>query len=107
MVDKILAAIAGFALLIVVGIIGYNEMFKTDVKMVVNLKANEDPFVALKQIVPTDSTVIDVHELDRNKNEYELTVTTKREKMNLLEWIKKSHKVEKAEIKSKIDMGEE
>ena len=102
MVDKILAAIAGIALFIVVSIIGYNEMFVTDVKMIVNLKPNEDPFVALKQIVPTDSTVTSVHEMDRGKNQYELTVTTKREKTNLLEWIKKSHKVEKAEIKSKM-----
>lgn len=102
MVDKILAAIAGLALLIVVGVISYNEMFVTDVKMVINLKQDEDPFIALKQIIPNDSTVIEIREIDRLKNQYELTVSTKREKSNLLEWIIKSHKVEKAEILSKV-----
>jgi hypothetical protein len=102
MVDKILAAIAGLALLIVVSVISYNEVFVNDVKVIVNLKQDEDPFIALKQIVPTDSKVVEIREIDRLKNQYELTVSTKREKTNLIEWIKKSHKVEKVEIKSKM-----
>lgn len=105
MVDKILAAIAGLALLVVVGIIGYNELLVSDVKMIVNLKQDADPFVAIKQIVPADSTVVEVRQVDRTNNQYELTVATKREKLNLLEWIKKSHKVEQVEIKSNFPTG--
>lgn len=102
MIDKILAAIAVLALLIVVGAIGYNEMFLKNVEMIVNLKENEDPFVAIKQIIPNDSTLIEIKEIDKSKNEYILTVSTKREKANLLEWMKLSHKVEKVEILSKL-----
>jgi|688.fasta_scaffold55069_10 hypothetical protein len=102
MVDRVLAAIACLALLIVVGVIGYNELYVSDVQVIVNLKEDEDPFMVLRQLVPNDSKVTEIREIDREKNKYELTVSTKREKLNLLEWIKKSHKIENVEIKAKM-----
>jgi hypothetical protein len=98
MTDKILAGMAALALLIVVGTIGYNEWAQQEVSVVVNLKNNEDPFVAIRQIIPVDSTIMDIRELNRENNQYFLKVKTKRAKVNLLEWFMQSSKVENAEI---------
>ncbi len=100
MIDKILACLTGLVFLVVVSGICYTEMYRDDVKIVVNLKQNEDPFVAFKQIVPTDSSVKEVRSVNRNKNQYEIIVSTKRKKTNLLEWFRQSYRVESAEIKS-------
>lgn len=98
MTDKILAGIAALALLIVVGTIGYNEWAQQEISVIVNLKENEDPFVAIRQIMPVDSKITDIRELSRDENKYFLTIKTKRAKVNLLEWFMKSSKVENAEI---------
>lgn len=98
MTDKILAGIAALALLIVVGTISYNEWAQQEVSVIVSLKENEDPFVAIRQIMPVDSKITDIRELDRSENKYFLTVKTKRAKSNLLEWFMKSSKVENAEV---------
>jgi hypothetical protein len=98
MTDKILAGIAALVLLVVVGTIGYNEFYQQEVSVIVKLKENEDPFVAIRQIMPVDSKITDIRQIDRNENEYYLKIKTKRAKLNLLEWFMKSSKVENAEI---------
>lgn len=102
MVDKILAGIAALALLIVVGVIGYNEFSYQQITVLVSLKENEDPLLAIKQIMPLDSRITNIQEIDHIKNQYVLTVTTKRAKGNLLEWLLRSSRVENAEIQSKL-----
>jgi|688.fasta_scaffold1377260_1 hypothetical protein len=98
MYDKILAWIATIILVFIVCFIGYNEYVQENVKFFVELKQGEDPFSALKQIVPYDSSIKEVKELDKKNNEYEITVSTKRKKSNLLEYLLKSHKVQNAEL---------
>ena len=98
MIDKILAGIAVFALVVVLGIIGYDEFLKQEMTVIVELKQGEDPFVAIRQIVPMDSSIKEVREVDRNKNEYSMIVTTKRKKKALLEWFNNSHRVENVKI---------
>lgn len=92
--DKILCAISAITLLVVVGMIGYKEFNQDHVTVVIDLKQGEDPFVAIKQIVPNDSVVTDVRELNRTKNQYEMTVVTKRQRAGLLEWLRSSSRVE-------------
>lgn len=101
MAEKILAAIAALTLFIVVGVIGYQEIATHKVTVDVQLKKGEDPFQTIRSIVPSGSTVIDVREVDREKNEYQLTVSTKQKKPSLLEWLRKSNRVERAEECSK------
>jgi hypothetical protein len=100
--DKILAGIACLALLVTLGTIGYNEFAQQEIKVVVNLKDNEDPFFALRQIVPVDCRLKEIRQIDKTNNQYELTLFTRREKNNLLEWLLKSSRVEEAEIKNKV-----
>jgi hypothetical protein len=98
MIDKILAGIAALALLVVVAIIGYDEYSKQEMTVIVELKQGEDPFVAIRHIVPMDSSIKEVREIDRSKNEYSMIVTTKRKRKALLEWFNNSHRVENVQI---------
>lgn len=100
MIDKILALIASLTLFLVVGIISYNELIKKDVTILVDLQQNEDPFTAIRQIVPSDSHIKKVQAINREKNQYSVVVTTKRPSKSLIEWFTKSYRVEKAEIKN-------
>lgn len=95
--EKIFALLAGLALLSVVGTIGYMEYTTDRVTVAVDLKQGEDPFKALKSIVPADSTVVGIRELDHAKNKYEVVVTTRRQRATLIEWIRSSSRVEGAE----------
>jgi hypothetical protein len=45
-----------------------------------------------------DSSIKEVREVDRSKNEYSMIVTTKRKKKALLEWFNNSHRVENVKI---------
>lgn len=95
MLEKILAAVAAIALFVVVGTIAVNEFYQDEVKVVIDFKQGEDPFRAVRQIVPADSVVTDVKEIDRSRNEYQLTVKTKRHRQSLLDWLRSSSKVER------------
>jgi hypothetical protein len=96
--DKILSAIAACTLFIVIGMLIYNELNISKVTVNVQLKQGVDPFLAVKQIVPENTTLIDVKELNRSTNEYQITVKTRKDKDNLLRWIRSSKKVEKVEV---------
>jgi hypothetical protein len=97
MTEKILAILASVALFGVIGTIAYQEIYTENVIVGVQLKVGEDPFSVIKSIVPADSTLIEVKELDRAKNMYEVTVATKRHRHKLLEWMRKNRQVEKVE----------
>lgn len=99
MLEKILCAVAAAALFVVVGTIAFNEFNQDQVVVVVDLKPGEDPFNAIRQIVPSDSTVTEVKEVNRSRNEYQLTVKTKRQRAGLLEWLRSSSRVERVEEK--------
>lgn len=99
MIEKILAAVAVLALFLVIGAIIHNEFFQNEVTIMVDLKQGEDPFVAIRHIVPSDSAISSVRQINPHMNQYELIVRTKREKQNLLEWLTRSHRVEQAELK--------
>lgn len=99
MLERISAFVAALILIFVVGTIGYRELAATDVNVIVQLKKGEDPALALKQIMPADASLREVLELDRGNNEYMLTVKTHRKRQGLLDWLRSSSRVQKAEIK--------
>jgi hypothetical protein len=98
MVDKAFSIIALLSLAIIAGIIGYNEIATKNVKVVIDLEKDYDVFTVSKKIIPNDCNIIEIKEIDKFNNQYEITISTKAKKTNLLEWIINSHQVKKAEI---------
>lgn len=86
-IEKVLAVVAVVVLFIVAGMATYDKLGKHDVTVVVKLGVSEDPFVKLPQVVPGDSAIRTVREIDRTNNEYVITVTTRKKKKDLLNWI--------------------
>ena len=97
MTGKILTLLAALTLFSVVGTIAYTEYTTNRVTVAVDLKQGEDPFKALKAIIPADSTVVGIRELDHAKNKYEVIVKTRRQRATLIDWIRSSSRVEGAE----------
>lgn len=97
-IEKILTGISIGVLLWVAGLATYDKCYQQDYTVVVRLNQNEDPFVKLPQVMPTDSAIRNVREIDRTKNEYVLTVTTRKKKKDLLDWILGRSGVEDAHI---------
>ncbi len=97
-IEKLLTAIAIIVLIWVTSLAAYDKLCKHDVTLIVRLEQNEDPFVRLPQVVPDDAAIRNVREIDRNKNEYVVTVTTRKKKKDLLDWILGRSGVEDAHI---------
>ncbi len=91
------ATAAAVALFIVVGTITYVEMTTAKVTVDVQLKKGEDPFQTIKAILPPDAHVLNVAEVSRTNNEYKITVSTRRERARLLNWMRSNKCVEKVE----------
>lgn len=98
LMQKILAGIATIMLLLVVGSIIYDQVGKSDITAIVDLKDDQDPFYVLPTLVPRDGSIREVKEINRAKNEYEVTFRT-RYRVGLLEWLLDHKSVENAEIK--------
>lgn len=99
--ERMFAIFAILTFVLVVGWIGYCEFSTSQVTVAVQLKTGEDPFTALKQILPANSSVLAIKEMDRGKNQYQMVVQTRHSKNMFLEWLKSSKKVEKVEDCSK------
>lgn len=97
MFEKLLAMFAAVLLAVVVGLIAYQELCTTKVVVDVTLKKGADPFQTFKTLLPPDSRVVDVKEVDKLHNEYKITVSTRRHRLRLLEWMRSSSRVEKVE----------
>lgn len=93
--EKLIAIFAAICLVTLVGLISYNEISKEEFIVVIDLKSGEDPFFALKNIIPSDSYISSIKEVDKSNNSYELTVITKRNKKFLLDWLQSSSRVDK------------
>lgn len=94
MVSKIYAALACLALMFVVGWLGYQEFNTSNVTVDVQLKQGEDPFSTLMSIMPTNSSVVGVREINRDRNEYEVTVKTLQKKAHFLDRLRNNNRVE-------------
>lgn len=66
--------------------------------MTVRLNESQDPFVKLPQIMPEDTSIKQVREVSKARNEYAVMVKTRRGKKDLLAWIKGVRGVEEARI---------
>lgn len=102
MKEKLLAFIASLTLFLVVGIIFYNEFYQNELKVLVQIKENEDPFAVMRQLMPLDSRIIGIKEINKSSGHYEIVVLTKRNKINILNWIKNNKQIEEVEIKNEL-----
>lgn len=99
MLNKILATTAACVLLFVISLLTYQELSVQQVKVNVQLKKGEDPFLTIRQIVPNDSRLVDVHQVAPESNMYQLTVNCPRRKNpTFLEWLKQNKKIERYEV---------
>lgn len=99
MIDKILAGIAAFVLIIVVAAIGYTEFSKSYITVFISLKEDQDPFVAMQNLMPMDSPITSIRQVNREKNQYILIVKTRRANKNILDWLLKNDKIDNAEVR--------
>ena len=97
MIEKLIAIFSVIALFIVIGTIGYREMSTNQLVVDIQLKKGEDPFKTLKKVVPHNSSILAVRELDRANYKYELVISTHYQKAKLIEIISNNNRVEKAE----------
>lgn len=101
MLDKIFAAIATVLLVLVIGTIGYVELAPSKITVVVQLKEDADPFVTLRTIVPSNSAVTSIKEINHSKHEYEMTVKTHQKQAMVVEWMQNQEKVKKVELRNR------
>ena len=95
-IEKILAWFSVFVLFSIVGLIAY-ESTKNDVTVMIKLQQTQDPFVAIPKIMPEEA-IQTVRQNDRDRNEYRVTVRTRKHGKELLERILKNDSVEEAVI---------
>lgn len=95
-VEKILAVISVSVLLCVGSIAVYDNIGRRDIPIKIRLDKNEDPFVRLKQVIPEEASIRNVRQINGSKNEYSMTINTRKQRKELLEWIKKNRYVEDA-----------
>lgn len=98
--NKLLTIFAGVVLFLIVGTIFYNEAIISEVTMIVQLRSNEDPLVAIKSACEGQCAVRSIHEVDKKENKYEVRVATKKTLPGLLDWFRNNSQIKKVEIKS-------
>jgi len=96
MIEKVLSAVAGLTLIIVVGILSYNELSYTNINVLVNLKKNQNPIEAIKYLVPSDGSITSIKKIEENK--YKFVIRTKKEKNSFFEYFIKNNDLYDAEI---------
>jgi len=96
--EKILA-VTSILILVFVSILAFFEKIgQQDVSVQIRLQEDQDPFVILPQIVPENSSIRLVREIDKSKNKYIMTIRTKKKNKDVLDWILKFGSVEDAQI---------
>jgi hypothetical protein len=94
--EKILAVASVFVLLFVVALATYDKAGKSDVNVRIRLESSQDPFVTLPHIVP--DSIRNVRQIDKDRNEYVVTISTRRNRKDLLDSILRIRGVEDATI---------
>lgn len=97
--EKILAFTSVFVLVLIIGLATYDKFGKTDVNVLITLESSKDPFATLPQIV--HDSIMNVREVDKNRNEYVVTISTRRSRKELLESIMDNKSVKDAKIHHK------
>lgn len=94
--EKILAFTSVFVLILVIGLATYDKIGKSDVNVIITLESNKDPFVTLPQIV--HDSIMNVRQIDKNRNEYVVTISTRKSRKELLKSIMDNQSVKDAKI---------
>lgn len=94
--EKILALTSVLVLVFVVALATYDKAGKSDVDIRIRLEPTQDPFVTLPHVIP--DSIRNVRQIDKDRNEYVVTVNTRRSRKDLLDRILGSNYVEDARI---------
>lgn len=94
--EKILALASVLVLVFVVALATYDKAGKSDVNIRIRLEPTQDPFVTLPHVIP--DSIRNVRQIDKDRNEYVVTVNTRRSRKDLLDRILGSNYVEDAAI---------
>ena len=86
-------------LIFIIGLATYDKVGKSDVNVLITLESSKDPFATLPQIV--HDSIMNVREVDKNRNEYVVTISTRRSRKELLESIMDNKSVKDAKIHHK------
>lgn len=97
-IEKMLAITSIVILLGVIGLATYDRVSREEIAIKIQLDQNEDPFSKLKEVIPQDSSLSNVKEINRNDNEYIVVVNTKKNGKDLVDWIQKRKGVRSASI---------
>jgi hypothetical protein len=95
--EQTLTVVAVFVLLFVIALATYDKYGKNDVSVTIKLHQEKDPFVALPNIVPEDNIRV-IRQIDKDRNEYKVIISTRKKRKELLERIMKMNGVEDAKI---------
>lgn len=94
--EKILALTSVLVLVFVVALATYDKAGKSDVDIRIRLEPTQDPFVTLPHVIP--DSIRNVRQIDKDRNEYVVTVNTRRSRKDLIDRILGSNYVEDARI---------
>jgi hypothetical protein len=97
-IEKILAVIAGLVLICVIALPLYEQYGRQNVVLLITLQDYADPFETIPHSLPSRTVLLNVKQVDRDKNQYLVTVNTQKKRMDLVDWMLKSHKVEKIQV---------
>lgn len=93
--EKFIVLVSLATLMLVTGSIVYMEASVREVTVIVDIQDQENPFQAVRQIIPKDSTITYVKEVNRASNEYQITINTRRQKDGLLRILRDNPLVER------------
>jgi len=95
--EKVLTVVASMLLVLVIGSIAHDQLFKTDVTVTVDLDDSQDPFnVIPKMNAPGE--IKSVKEINREENQFEIVYRTGKTKPNILRLLLGYRDVENAEV---------
>src|SRR5687767_3331373 len=94
-IEKILAVIASLVLICVISLPLYEQFGRQNIVLLITLQDRADPFETIPHSLPSRTVLLKVKQVDRDKNEYLVTVSTQKKRSDLIDWVLRSHKVEK------------
>lgn len=96
-IEKILAIIAAIVLAGVIALPIYEHYGRQDMVLIIKFHDQADPFQTLSHVMPSQTVVRSVKQVDRAHNEYLVTVNTPKKRKELVDWLLNSTQVEKVQ----------
>lgn len=86
MIQPIMALIATLTLCLVMAAFFVNEINTQEYTLIVDLKDDADPFETIPSLLKEEK-VTKISTIDAKKNQYRVSIHSKKEKKNILKWL--------------------